>query len=80
MKVGFYGRLADLIGHELEIDVPPGCSIEQLRGKVVANRPDIEDAMLNKRVRACVNGALVDDKYEVRATDRLEFLAPVSGG
>jgi molybdopterin converting factor small subunit len=80
LKVLFYGRLADLIGHELEMDVEPDCSIVQLRERLISDHPDIEDALMNKRVRACVAGTLVDNNFRISATDRVEFLAPVSGG
>lgn len=80
MKVLFYGRLADVIGHELELEVASRCSIAHVRGRIIADHPDAEDALTNKRARVCVGDLLVDDDYVVGATDRVEFLAPLSGG
>lgn len=80
LKIVFYGKLADFFGHELEMEDSQICSIGQLRGKIIASHPNIEAALMNKRVRACVAGNLVDDRYEVSPTDPIEFLAPVSGG
>lgn len=80
MKVRLYGRLADIVGAELEIDGGSGCSIGQLRGRLIADVPAIRAKVLEKRVRACVNGVVVDDDYLPGPTDCVEFLAPVSGG
>jgi molybdopterin converting factor small subunit len=80
VKVAFYGCLADAVGPELDIDVPPGCSLEELRNKVIAEHPGAEETLRNKRARACVGDALVHDSYVLAATDRVEFLSPVSGG
>jgi molybdopterin converting factor small subunit len=80
VKVLFYGRLAEAIGSELEVDAPTGCSIAELREAVIESHPAAEDALRNKRARACVGDTVVHDSYVVDATDRVEFLPPVSGG
>ena len=80
MKVAFYGRLAEAVGPELEIQAPPGCSIAELRDKVIAQHPQAEEALRNKRARACVRDAIVHDSYVLGACDKVEFLPPVSGG
>jgi molybdopterin converting factor small subunit len=80
VKVAFYGRLAEAVGPELDIHAPPGCSIEELRNKVIAVHPQAEEALRNKRARACVDDTIVHDSYVLGAADRVEFLPPVSGG
>ena len=80
MKVLFYGRLAEAIGPELEIDAPPGCSVGQLRDRLVAEHPEAEQPLRNRRALACVGDSLVHDTYVLGADDRVEFLPPVSGG
>ena len=80
MKVAFYGRLAEAVGTELDIEAPPGCSIAELRSKLIAEHPQAEETLRNKRARACVGDALVHDSYVLGAADRVEFLPPVSGG
>jgi molybdopterin converting factor small subunit len=80
VKVAFYGRLAEAVGTELDIEAPPGCSIAELRNKVIAEHPQAEEALRNRRARACVGDAIVHDSYALTATDRVEFLPPVSGG
>lgn len=80
MKVLFYGRLAETIGPDLEVDVPAGCSIAQLREELIAEHPEAEQSLRSKRARACVGDTLVHDDYVLQAVDRVEFLPPVSGG
>lgn len=80
MRVKFYGRLADVAGHELDVRAEAACTIAQLRGQLIADYPLFEDALLNKRVRTCVADQLVGDAYEIGPKDCVEFLAPVSGG
>jgi molybdopterin converting factor small subunit len=80
VKVAFYGRLAETVGTELDIDAPPGCSIEELRNMVIAEHPDADETLRNKRSRACVGDAIVHDSYVIDAAEKVEFLPPVSGG
>src|SRR5207249_2847109 len=80
VKVVFYGRLADLIGPEVEIDAPSGCSVAELRDRLVARHPGAEQVLLNARSRACIGDAVVHDHHVLAASDRVEFLPPVSGG
>jgi molybdopterin converting factor small subunit len=80
VKVLFYGRLADLIGPELEVDAPAGWSVSELRDSLAASHPAAEQALRGKRTRACVGDSIVRDDYVPAADDRIEFLPPVSGG
>ena len=80
MKVLFYGRLAEAIGPELELDGRPGSSVGELRDRLVAEHPEIENVLRNKRARACVGQTLVHDDYVPAPSDTVEFLPPVSGG
>ena len=80
MKVLFYGRLAEVIGPELEVDAPQGWSVSELRETLVAEHPEARSVLRTGRVRACVGDALVHDDYVLREDERVEFLPPVSGG
>jgi molybdopterin converting factor small subunit len=80
MKVLFYGRLAETIGPELEIEAPPGCSIAELRDRLIAEHPEAEHPLRSRRALALVGDALVNETYVLGAADRVEFLPPVSGG
>jgi molybdopterin converting factor small subunit len=80
MKIAFYGRLADTLGPELDLEAPGGCSIADLRRQVSTEYPETAATLTNRRALACVGGTLVRDDYVVAAGDRIEFLPPVSGG
>lgn len=75
-----HGRLADILGRDVEIAVPPHCSIAGLRRRIAAEHPDAAEAMLSGRVRVCVADAIVSDRYRLAPGDTVEFLPPVSGG
>ncbi len=78
MRVSFYGRLVDIFGRDCEVDAAAPCSIGEVRRRLRASHP--EEQLDDKRLRACVNGALVGDSHVVREGDTVEFQAPVSGG
>lgn len=80
MKVLFFGRLAEAIAPELEVEVSPGRSIAQLRQDLSTRYPHAATVLASQRSRACVGDALVGDEHVVRADDTIEFLPPVSGG
>jgi molybdopterin converting factor small subunit len=80
VKVLLYGRLAEAIGPEIEVDAPDGCSISELRERLAADHPEMAQTLASRRSRACVDGSLVQDAYLVSSGDQVEFLPPVSGG
>lgn len=80
MRILFYGRLAEAIGTEAELDVPAGCSIACVREQLASEYPSAAPVLGSRRALTCVDGTLVRDDYLIRATDRVEFLPPVSGG
>jgi len=80
MKVLFYGRLAEAIGHELEVGAEPGCSVAELRDRILREHPAVEGVLRSRRARTCVGETVVRDDYRLAAGDTLEFLPPVSGG
>ena len=80
MKVLFYGRLADVIGPELDVSAPSGCSVSQLRDRLAADHPGAEQVLRSKRARTCIGDRLVHDDYMLNGADTVEFLPPVSGG
>ena len=54
LKVLFYGRLAEAIGSELEIHAPPGCSVAELRERLIAEHPRAEQPLRARRALTCV--------------------------
>jgi molybdopterin converting factor small subunit len=79
MRIRFYGRLADSMGRELELDVAGECSVVELRRRLSDEFPDAADAF-QRNVRACVGDTIVADNHVLRTTDQVEFFPPVSGG
>jgi len=80
MRIFFYGRLSDALGHEMEVDLPGSCSVADLRNLLAELRPEAAAALGSKRVRACVGDSIVLDSHVVGPADEVEFIPPVSGG
>ena len=80
MKIRFYGRLADLLGTEIDVALARTCSVEEVKRILASSNPAAAEALANRRVRACIGDAIVADQHDVAPDDELEFLAPVSGG
>ena len=72
MKIGFYGRLAERFGREIEVDVPEGATVAAVRARF--------DGLDAATVRALVNDELAGEEAEVKPGDRIDFLPPLSGG
>jgi molybdopterin converting factor small subunit len=72
-RIGFYGRLTELFGREVEIDLPDdGCTVAAVRARF--------DGLDPATIRACVNDAMAGEDSLVRPGDRVDFLPPLSGG
>ena len=81
LQVELCGRLADLAGDVVDVDVPnSGASIADLRAALAALHPALADNILGPKVRACVDEMLVDDAVVVRAGQVVAFFPPLSGG
>lgn len=80
MKILFYGRLAEAIAPEIELDSAADCTIAELRRRLAADHPAAATSLASKRALACVSGSLVRDEYVVASGEDVEFLPPVSGG
>ncbi|HEX7929800.1 MAG TPA: MoaD/ThiS family protein [Sphingomicrobium sp.] len=79
MKIHFYGRLAESLGRDIEVEVPESCSIADLRERLAIEFPHAANALSN-RARALVGDIVVAENYIVRPGDSVEFFPPVSGG
>lgn len=81
MEVVFYGRLAELIGQQIDLDVPGGqCTIQDLKALIAREHPDASQHLLDRSVRGCVADEIVPDSFVVGDGQRVEFFPPVSGG
>jgi len=70
--IGFYGRLAERFGRELELDVPDGTDVAALRARF--------DGLDAATVRALVNDTTAREDAILGPGDRVDFLPPLSGG
>ena len=80
MKVIFYGKLASIFGHQVELALKTPCTVARLRSEIVADRPEAAGSLGDRHVRAFVRDALVSDDHPLGPADEVEFLSPVSGG
>lgn len=80
MKIHFYGRLADVLGREMEVSIDRPCPVTELRALIAETRPEAAEPLRGKRVRACIGDSVVNEDHIVVPGDTVEFLPPVSGG
>lgn len=80
-KILFFGSLADSLGRERLVAIPPeGCTLRELRGTLCAGDAAASSALGNARVRVAVNQEIAFDDRRVYPGQEVAFLAPVSGG
>lgn len=80
MKVTLYGRLADAIGPEVDLQAAPGSSVGEVRRLLAAEHPAAAATLASRRSVACIDGSVVRDDHVIADGDLVEFLPPVSGG
>lgn len=80
MKVHFYGKLSAALGSEIDLEVEYPCTVAGLRIQLNRTHPGLAEMLVDRRVRAVVGDQVVPDGHQLRPGDKLEFLAPVSGG
>ena len=78
MRIRLYGKLADAIGRELELDAPEACSIGEVRHRLESDFPHAAPALAASR--AVIGDTLVEDSRPAASNDTIEFLPVVSGG
>ncbi len=80
MIIRLYGRLADLLGEQVALELPAACSIGEVRAALAERNPEAEAEIRSPRARACVNDTIVGEDHLVGLADTVDFLPPVSGG
>jgi molybdopterin converting factor small subunit len=80
VKVLSYGKLADLLGREASVEVPPPCTVANLRATLAEQFPQAAMILSDRRVRACIGDDIVPDGHVLGDIQPVELLAPVSGG
>ena len=75
MRVLFFGRVADQLGRERQVDLPAGgCTISQLRGLIAA------ELLSRPGVRASIDKQIVGEDALVRPGAEVAFFSVFSGG
>ncbi len=80
MKIRTYGKLADLLGAERELETGGPCTVGELRALLASQCPEAAESLASQRVLACVDDTVVTESHLIRPGEAVEFLAPVSGG
>lgn len=80
MKVRSFGKIADVLGLEREVEIAKSCTVAELRAKLADEFPEAAGTLQSGRVWACVGNSLVHDDHVLAPDDSIELLAPVSGG
>ena len=81
MKILFFGRLAESLGREVDLDLPDaGCTIAELRQRLADMVPEAAAQLSNGGVRACVDRVIVADSARVLPQHEIAFVPPLSGG
>ena len=79
-RILFFGRLAEQIGREREVDIPDdGCTIADLRRRLVHD-PDLHILALGGGMLASVDQQLVQDDAPIKPGQEIAFFSPLSGG
>ena len=80
MRIRFFGILGEAIGREVELGVPNGCTVGELRSLLAAAYPHAGELLHSRAVRACLGDALVGEDAFIAAEGEVEFFPPLSGG
>jgi molybdopterin synthase sulfur carrier subunit len=81
MRIGFFGRLGERIGREVDLDLPAeACSVAELRLHLAQQFPAASADLASGSLRACVDETIVPDSHIVRPGQKVEFFPPLSGG
>jgi molybdopterin converting factor small subunit len=80
MKIGFYGRLREALGDDVEVAAEAGETVARLRLRLAGLHPEAAGDLLGARTRACVGDTIVGEDFLLGGQERVEFLPPLSGG
>ena len=79
-RILFFGRLAEQIGREREVDIPDdGCTVADLRRRL-AHDPDLQMLAPGGGMLASVDQQVVQDDAPVNPRQEIAFFSPLSGG
>jgi molybdopterin converting factor small subunit len=80
MKILLFGKLAESLGREVELDLPRARTIADVRQELARLHPASAGELSAARARACVNDALAVEDRAIGPADEVAFLPPLSGG
>lgn len=81
MKIAFYGKLAELIDAELELQLPPAIrTAGDLRGFLAETYPGHAQEFAGQRMKILCGDDFLSDDASISACELIELLPPVSGG
>ena len=81
MRIGFFGRIGERIGREVNLDLPAeACSVAELRLHLAQQFPVAAADLASGSLRACVDETIVSDSHIVRPGQKVEFFPPLPGG
>jgi sulfur-carrier protein len=79
-RILFFGRLAEQIGREREMDIPDdGCTVADLRRRL-AHDPDLQILASGGGMLASVDQQIAQDDTPVKPGQEIAFFSPLSGG
>ncbi len=79
LKILLFGRVSDVLGHEIEALVPEdGCTVGELR-RLIAEQTG-SDVLLQKGVRASIDRQVASDDAFIRPGAEMAFFSVFSGG
>ena len=81
VQVLFFGRIADVCGRSLSIEVPTeGCALAALKARIDALVDGRGAAISDACIRVAVDQVIAHDQVWVSPGQEVAFLAPFSGG
>lgn len=81
MKVLLFGKLSEILGREVEVDLPAeAISVADLRRLLARLHPAAEAALMSPMLRACIDDDMAADETRLTARSEVAFFPPLSGG
>jgi molybdopterin converting factor small subunit len=78
LKINTYASVKEFFGESFELEVDNNSTIESLRKKIVAMKP--ETAGLINKCRFAVNESIVNDNTLIKEDENVHIIPPASGG
>jgi molybdopterin converting factor small subunit len=78
LNIRTYASIKEMLGESFEIEVNDGCTVEELKKKIVVRNPKTAE-MINI-CRFAVNESIVNDKTVIKEDEHVHIIPPSSGG